>query len=266
MADAERSAKMMIEHEEICDTFERGWTPQNRGPAEIQGFLDKNLAKPFNAALVSDLIQIDLERSWMTWESDLSQSHANVGSEEILKRFADLPRLMDYRRLFGDVRLSEPHFSQLVQIEYELRNQCGDMIGPAYYQHFFGVNVSDDWGPVLRRVHCNGSEAWCRTLAGGIPLRGRNVLGRRRSTDGPDLDFESKPEGNRIVVAPRSESRVSRIQASVQMLSLNVACLSNDGSLNAIAISDGAPLKPGELRIIAFPFWLRLPNLMLNFR
>ena len=214
--------------------------------------------------LLSELIQIDIDRTWMGWNKAVPKLAEEASASEILDAFQRLPRL----ELYFDQCLTDlppTQFGELANREFRARNSWGDAIGPAHYEHEFGLVVSANrhQEPCLIRCDLDGSSHF--RMSEAFPLRGRTILGRQRSRDTKSYMLEELSAGNRIVIAGRAESKISREQLAVQALTPSYALVSNLSSVNPVVMSSGCLVETNTSEIAEFPFSIRLPGRRLHF-
>ena len=241
------------------------WLDTACGPDSIRNILKNAGHWPTDCTeLLSELIQIDIDRIWMSWNKILPKLAEKASASEILEAFQLLPRLENYfdQCLPG---MSPIQFGELANREFRARTSWGDAIGPAHYEQDFGLVVSakPHQTPCLVRCDVDGSSHFQMNEA--FPLRGRTILGRQRSRDTGSYLLEELPAGNRIVIAGRVESKISREQLAVQALTPSYALISNLSSINPVVMSSGCLVETNTSKIAEFPFLIQLPGRRLHF-
>ena len=210
-----------------------------------------------NSELLFELCRSAIEISWMRWPARLSQSISNAGVEEILERFNNLPRASDFFSLFTEEAFAEK--AELTACEFQSRSAFGDHIPAEQYAGEYAD---------IRSTPPLGDP---RLVTGGSfhlrsNLHGFCTFGRQRSSDPDERVYEKKTWGRRIIVAPRSENRVSRNQMTLQLLSPDFAILHNVSQTNDLFVSPDIRIALGEKKIMKFPFEINLPHQTLLFK
>jgi hypothetical protein len=83
--------------------------------------------------------------------------------------------------------------------------------------------------------------------------------------DTSDSFCEELADGNRIIVANKYDTYVSREQLAVQILNSTHAIVTNLSSGNSILIANVGNVQPNQSVVIKFDFVVRLPNRRLHF-
>jgi hypothetical protein len=251
----------------LCEEYEEFRSVDNIGPESIWRFLDRanpNAAR--DTALLTELVQIDIQLNWMSWDKSLSAISETSSSVTLLGLFLKIPRLRDYINAFPCLTENGAGcLLILARCELESRSRWGDSIGCAYYLQNYGVLLEADFHVSPKLVKCmfDGSS-----IGRSIPcfvLRGRTVLGRQRTRDASDSFCEELVEGNRIVVANKHDTYVSREQLAVQLLNSTHAIVTNLSAANSIIIANVGTVQPNQSVVVKFEFVVRLPNRRLHF-
>ena len=246
---------------ELCDEFRSRWTVATSGVAGVAQFIGKFGSRvDLDRRILVSLIQVDLEKSWSHWSTlvdGLVQRSPTV--DMLLDQWKQLPRFQNYAALFSGPEELCHFWAQLADHEAVCRDRWGDAIGAPFYQHYFEVHTSGFARRQRRHLRCEfeHNEDYSQVL---FPLRGRNEIGRQRTKDSDSYFFEANPDGNRIVVANRYESEVSREQLSLQLLTPTFAVIINRSTVNSIRLSPEIVLKPGAKATASFPFTIQIPG------
>ena len=251
----------------ICERFDDEWSLENAGPRGLRGFLQQvGLAFHRDQSLLSELIQIDIERTWMSWAKRLRATDGPIPAAELEERFQRLNRLTDYADLTSAGWSDAKFWAEIAQCEVDSRDQWGDAIGPLHYAHHFQLSVSQTKRRHSHRMRCLLEGAKMTDAVEGLPLRGSTKIGRRRRTEDGDETLIESPDGNRIVVATKLETQISREHLAVQLLSPDYAIVKNISHVNPVRIkSDKSMLNPREASALSFPFTLQLAGRQLQF-
>lgn len=246
---------------ELCEEFRNGWSLATSGVAGVAEFIGKSgsLADIDRRTLVG-VIQVDVEKSWSNWSTQVEEFvRQSMAPDELIDQWKQLPRFQNYAALFSGPEELCHFWAQLANHEATCRDRWGDAIGQPFYQHYFEVQVSSFARRQRRHLRCEfeHNEDYSQVL---FPLRGRNEIGRQRTKDAEPYFFEANPDGNRIVVANRYESEVSREQLTLQLLTPNAAVIINRSSVNSIRLSPDLVLKPGAKAASLFPFTIQIPG------
>ena len=246
---------------DLCEEFRSGWTAATSGVAGVAEFIGKsgNLTEIDRRILVG-LIQVDLEKTWSHW-SNLAEDLVRQSTDPdlLIDQWKQLPRFQNYAALFNGPEELCGFWAELANFEASSRDRWGDAIGTKFYEHYFEVTTAGFPRRQRRHLRCEfeHNEDYSQVL---FPLRGRNEIGRQRTKDAEPYFFEANPDGNRIVVANRYESEVSREQLTLQLLSPAAAVIINRSNVNSIRLSAELVLKPGEKAAALFPFTIQIPG------
>ncbi len=229
------------------------------GPADVERFLEAlDEDVPSDPTFIFELSKIALELSWMRWPERLNCFAEKLSPEDVFQKLRNLPTAQDFFPLFtNDVRA---RVDALAESEFRLRSTYGDCIPAEHYAATYSTTICTPMTRNLRRVTSD-----FRSASLNATLHGLCLFGRQRSTDPDDLQVEKRPEGRRIIIAPRRENRVSRNQMSLQLLSPDFAILQNTSTTNKLALEHREMLDLGEKRLVRFPFVITLPHQRLNF-
>jgi len=253
------------ELDDLCEQFEDSWDASNTGFEAIRSFVSglPNGTQSSNQLMMS-LAQTDMEMSWVTWDKELHNLVDSTQPEVLLEKFDRLPRARNYFELFDSSPPSVQHLNQLVRIEADCRTLFGDCMSDAYYQHSYGVGFNHISRSSPRSVNCRFFEATSLSDF-KLPLRGRCVLGRQRTSDLQSRSLEELSKGIRIVIAGRQESEISREQLACQLISNKIAVVKNLSSVNPLLFGSGKQLACFEAVVLKFPFTIELPRRLLTF-
>lgn len=249
-----------------CDEYSSQWQQSTSGPdgiAEYFGGTEK--LSSVDRKSLSEVIRADIERTWEHWATSIEdQVQRNVDPDLLLKQWQQLPWFQSYAGLFTGPEEMARFWAQLANIEAACRDRWGDAIGSPYYLHHCKVNTVGFARRTRRLLRCDfeNNDEYTQLL---FPLRGRNEIGRQRSKDVEPYFCESLPSGNRIVVANRCESEVSREQLALQLLTPAVAVVTNQSQVNSIRLSPDCILAPGAKACACFPFTVQIPGRRLSF-
>jgi hypothetical protein len=251
----------------LCEEYEEFRSVGNVGPESIRCFLDRTHPHAAqDTTLLKELTQIDIQLNWMSWDKSLSAISEASSSTRLLELFMQIPRLRDYIQAFSSLAENGTGcILPLARCELEARSRWGDAIGCAYYLENYGILLEADFPGIPKLVKCmfDGSS-----IGRSIPcfvLRGRTVLGRQRSRDASDSFCEELIDGNRIVIANKHDTSVSREQLAVQILNSTHAIVTNLSAGNSILIANAGMVQPKQSTVVRFDFVVRLPNRRLHF-
>ncbi len=230
---------------ELCEEYRSRWTAATSGAASVADFISgsSSLAEGDRSVLVR-IIQVDIEQSWSHWSSAAEELVRQATSADALvERWKQLPRFQNYAALFSGPEEMCRYWAQLANVEAVCRDRWGDAIGTQFYQHYFEVATEGLARRQRRHLRCefDHNEDYSQVL---FPLRGRNEIGRQRSRDTEPYFYESNPDGNRIVVANRYESEVSREQLTLQLMTPSVAVIANRSNVNSIRLAHDKRVTP----------------------
>ena len=251
--------------DDLSEMFESQWDFDTAGPVGILQFLrdeDRNVQADRRLAIA--LIQVDIERSWLTWCYQVEKVGKETVPAQLNDQLSQMPSVNKYSGLFSSQSEFTASLDELAHCEFACRSQWGDSIGSRYYQHHFGISIRDSGQTQLRQVRCEFDSS-LNNADVVFPLNGKNAIGRQRSTDKLSSFIERLPDGNRIVVADRREAEISRNQLDIQLLTNKYAIATNLSSVNHVLLSDFTQLQPSESRLLSFPFSMKLPGRRLVF-
>lgn len=251
--------------EPILAAFEANWTPETSGPAGIAvALLPLGSRAESHYELLVELILFDMQAAWSDWATRaLASVHAGEPADRLLDRWKAVPRFQNYAVLFRGPEDVGPYWNRMASQECVCRDRWGDAVGSLYYKHYFQAQTQDFLRRVRRHMRCQfeDNSEYSQVL---YPLRGTNEIGRQRSGDVEAYFCESRPEGNRIVIASRAEAEISRHQLSLQLMTPAVAVVVNRSRINCVRLSTDVQLEPGQLASVEFPFTIQLPGRRLS--
>lgn len=256
-------AQLSSDHnDQIIEDFERGWNPESSGSAHVFTFVTRLGCDPSERCdLVTDLIQIDIERAWQWWCKMTMSWFNGRSAREVKEQFLRLPRLEAYVQHFPFLRHDQELLSHTCRFESEVRATFGDAIGPMHYQEQFGVVVPPFEGPTVRRIAFIRRNAPRTKSDPMIVLYGYTVMGRQRSNESCSYSIEPRAAGGRVVIADRNENRISREHLAIQLVSPHLAVIENLSKVNAMPlISAAILLEPQESISLKFPITIQLPS------
>lgn len=231
------------------------------GPAEVEKFLG---ALPANVAsdpdLAFELSKIALELSWMRWPDRLGSFAEKLSPDDIFLKFQGLPKASDFFHLI-QYNSTSPRNDALAESEFRLRSTYGDSMPEEHYVATYATTICTTSFRNPKRVISDFRSPTLDTT-----LHGFCAFGRQRSADPDDLHIEKRPDGRRIIIAPRRENRVSRNQMTLQLLSPEFAILQNTSATNKLVIAPHEMLGLGEKKLIRFPFVIILPHQRFSFQ
>ncbi len=254
-------AELTVKIDEIVGRFRQSWMHEHAGAKGVERFVSQ-LSLDVSSAndLLVALACCDLEQSWQLWCDHCAMKVQNEATaDEVLERWHDLPHFTSYESVFADERAAALAAAQLAQCESACRDRWGDAIGPLYFRHYFRIETEEWMRRTRRHLRCEfeTNAEYSQVL---FPLRGFCEIGRQRSTDKDAYFFQPQPDGNRVVIANRYEAEISRQQLSLQLVSPDVAVITNLSRINAVRVLPSRILKPGDRMAIAFPFTMVLPG------
>jgi len=226
--------------------------------------VERGLIKPYEKRFLADLITIDIERSWMAWNRWLPTRHTDANPDQVMMVFDFLPTMEAYIELLGDVSPKAGYWNDIAESEYAARHEWGDSIGVEHYRRKFGLELRCDMAKSTHHVRIgwrSRHEGVADTQS--FPLRGRLTIGRRRSCDPIDQRLFEFLDGQRLVVAERTENNISREQLWVQLLNPKLAAICNTGN-SPMEFSKN--LLPSNKKTLAeFPFTIEIDGKKLFF-
>lgn len=255
------------EIDELSQQFEEFRSSDRNGPQAINGFLSGiDEGTRSDPGLVTELVQIDIQLNWMTWDKNIVELVGHTDLNVIRSRFNSIPRLDDYVMLrMGQAGSAEfCAFQSAAQCEMEARNSWGDAIGLFYYNSKYGLELAPDRHHRPNRLICSIDGSSLGRDSPNFSLRGRTVIGRQRQRDPQELFLEQLTEGNRIIIASKLDNRISREQLVVELLNCQYAIVTNLSSQNAVVIANTGTLEPTRSAVLPFDFSIRLPGRRLN--
>ncbi len=246
---------------DLSDEYRSHWSISTAGVAGVAEFIgtSRHLRQIDPPSLVR-VIQADLEKSWSHWATSAEElAKQSVSSDMLIEEWKRLPRFQNYAALFSGPEALRPFWAQLANCEAVCRDRWGDAIGSPFYEYYFEVTTQGYPRRQRRYLRCEfeHNEEFSQVL---FPLRGRNEIGRQRTKDTEPYFCETNADGNRIVVANRYESEVSREQMTIQLLTPNVAIVFNRSGVNSIRLATDAVLTPGANACTLFPFTVQIPG------
>ena len=251
--------------DDLSEEFESCWDFKTAGHVGLLNFLaSQELEAQVDRRLAVVLIQVDIERSWMAWSKHVEKIGNETDAVQLIEQLSQMPSIDKYSDLFRSQSEFTDSLDELASCEFACRSQWGDSIGSRYYEHHFGISITDSDQSQLRQVRCEFDPS-LRNANVAFPLNGKNALGRQRSTDKLSSFVEQLPDGNRIVVADRLDAEISRNQLDVRLLTHKYAIATNVSSVNPVLVSDFTKLQPSEGRLLSFPFSIGLPGRKLFF-
>lgn len=232
------------------------------GPADVWQFMATLPEEPLSdPEFVLELSRVALELSWMRWPERLKQLSSKLDPNDLIEKLASVPRARDFFSLLKTKGVSPSHYNELVESEYRLRSTHGDNMPAEYFAMEYGTIVTSQKFEKTKTVTSDFRNSYLKA-----ELQGLCSFGRQRSADPDDLQVEQRPDGKRIIIAPRLENRVSRNQMSLQLLSHELAILHNTSSTNKLRIAPHELLGIGEKKLIRFPFVIIFPHQRFSFQ
>ncbi len=241
-----------------CEGYRSQWNAASSGVLGVSEFIKQYGSLDLEAR--ARLIQVDLEECWSHWaETAEKRVGQSVPVDELIDAWKQLPRFQNYAVLFADEEEFCRYLPQLAECEAICRDQWGDGVGSPYYEHYFKIKTTGLARRQRRHLRCEfeRNEDYSQVL---FPMRGRNEIGRQRRKDSEPYFCEVNPDGNRLVVANRYESVVSREQLTVQMLTPTAAIIFNRSGVNSVRIGTDIILPPGAKTCVLFPFTIQIPG------
>lgn len=250
--------------DELCEHYENQWAPDRSGPQAIVDFCLKKVtrAEPQLPTLLEQLIEIDVERSWMQWRLLVSEKQREYGPDEWLKLLFGRPKLRDYFEVMVRNRFPFSINEELLKTEYRARQEWGD--APSW------KSIASDFPnlsllpptPMRHEFAIQSKE-----LSGikHFELGGLMEFGRQRSTDshfGVVIHDESQ---SRVIIASKTNSQISRKQFSLQILAAGHAILTNLSQVNSLTLGTLAILHSNESLVMELPFSLDIQGIRLAF-
>lgn len=251
----------------LCEEYEEFRNIDNVGPESIRRFFERTHSQAaHDMVLLKELIQIDIQLNWMSWDKSLSAVSEASPSIRLLELFMQIPRLRDYIQAFPSLAENGTgSILPLARCELEARSRWGDAIGCAYYLENYGLLLDAEFPGTPKLVKCMLDGSSIGRCIPCFVLRGRTVLGRQRSRDASDSFCEELVDGNRIVIANKHDTSVSREQLAVQILNSTHAIVTNLSAGNSILIANMGMVQPHQSIVVRFDFVVRLPNRRLHF-
>lgn len=269
-------------NDELLEGFELAWARQNAGPQGIIEFLQRHsLPEPWPLDLLSELVQIDIERAWQHWARSLQPLVAAGTTDDVLSSFHSIPRLPDYRNGKTAVVFESPtELRSLCQSELKARDIWGDAVGCQYYERTFSTQIERAWKFQPCTVELILSDPRRSETVWGDPRRsetvwsgtieGQCVFGRRRRGEERNTRI-THSEVQRIVIAETSEVKISREQISVLRLNEEYLHVCNKSPVNAVILESvwrdpvNRLLDPLKSTICRLPFFIRVADRLLRF-
>lgn len=249
----------------LCEQFEEGWRPESAGPQSVAAFLENCRPRvPRDPEILCDLVEIDIERTWMAWAKQLEDIESAGSAAELLQARQAISGFAAYRPLFADAAGFDAVKSRLASCESRCREQWGDALGQYHYRELYGIciDANPDFQP--RQVLCVMDQA-CRSDSQMFALRGLNTFGRRRSYDPADCFSQQTVTGSRIVIAEFALTSISREHFFVQLLTRDLAVVGHTCKVNPLRLLGHKPLVYKDNLVVRFPFSIRLPGRTLRF-
>jgi hypothetical protein len=260
-------------HLEIDDTdslfeqFEKLWTLEACGAESIKRLLNTFALKnegeiSYDSAelkdLIGNLVEIDIERWWMKWETLITKRSPDTTAEEFLQLFAQRATLENYLSVLPALPKDDGFWTRLIESEISVRDRLGDQIGAAYFNTRFSMQkvLPKPIHPVVLRCELDGESP--NTNSPVFPVRGCTLVGRQRSYDSTPRLVAENGDGNRIVIAAHDEREISREQLTIQLLCPGVAIVRNVSQKAKFAVSPNHVLDVQESSIVELPFTVKL--------
>lgn len=250
--------------DDLCEQYENQWAPDQSGPQAIVDFCLQKTSRsdPQLTTLLEQLVEMDIERSWMHWRLFVNEKHKNFGPNELLKLLLGRPKLRDYLAVL--IRNGFP-FSlneELLKTEYRARQEWGD--APSWKSNasdFPNLSLLPP-APMRHEVSIQSNEF------SGIKhfeLAGLMEFGRQRSTDSQFGVVVHDETHSRVIIASKTNSPISRKQFSLQILSADHAILTNLSQVNSLTLGSSTILHSNASSVIELPFTLDLQGIRFAF-
>lgn len=242
--------------DQIAMEFESVWrVPMNL--AEICRFADWRCGQDTAGPdLIVELLMIDFDRRWQTFAAGIEQGQHVL---ELLIQCDSLPTAQDYCvDLQAAGRPLPDHWSQaLIQHEYVTRARLGDIPRP-------GPDLASE---VVRKLETARPEILIQE-AGQAPWRqqvwGRIQVGRQAAHEPLPFCLIPLESFDRVVCTGLDNSRISRQQAMIRMVSAQFAIIENCSRNREFTLNRATTLCPGDQVVAALPFSFQLDELKVS--
>lgn len=247
-----------------CDEFESRWSVRQPLDEFARCALSFVRDSPLLRRLALELAWIDMELRWRAWDS-ASPSLIGKGRDTIVARWNCVPTEGDYREvletLLGPDILDDLTGSMLAECAFTSRCLYGDLPHPHLFPSLTAEVVSSVLSMVDRlsvSLYEDGRLSWQGASWG------RLTGGRRRRGEPEPFEW-TKDVPPKIVIASRSNRRISRNQFCVETFSRRCAVVSNPSHNRVILVDRSIQLAPGGSLVVSPPFDIRLESLELHF-
>lgn len=246
-----------------CQLYEDNWTAERSGPAAVVAFALQSLqANDLRlSTLLEPLIEVDVERVWMEWHSEVSKQTQARSTAQWLDQLLAVPKLPDYVAAISRQGIDFSITESLLRTEYRARQEWGDAprwdIAVSPWPNFSKLQGK----PARHHVEIQSREI---PIPKVFDLCGLTEFGRQRTTDDQFAVIVQDSLNSRVIVAHRADATISRRQFSVQVLSSNHVILTNLSQTNPLPINTTTLAFEGA-SVIQLPFALRFQDLCLRF-
>jgi len=250
--------------DELCEHYENQWAPDRSGPQVIVDFCLQKTSRsnPQLPTLLEQLVEMDVERSWMHWRLLVSEKQRDYGPNEWLKFLSERPKLRDYIEIMTRNRVPFSLNEELLKTEYRARQEWGD--APSW------KSIASDFpnlsllppAPMRHEVSIQSKEISCIKR---FELGGLMEFGRQRSTDSQFGVVVHDDTQSRVIIASKTNSLISRKQFRLQILAAGHAILTNLSQVNPLNLGTSTILHSNASSVVELPFSLDIQGIHLSF-
>ena len=252
-----------------CERYESNWSTNQSGPDAVIAFALASLLPGDSRLpiLLGSLIEVDIDRTWMEWRTNVSKTHVSKYREENspakwCERLASVPKLADYVAAIAARNIDFEVSESLLKKEYDARQAWGD--APRWDA------ITAPW-PNAAKLACKPARHRVELQSSEFPipkvfdLCGITLFGRQRTTDEASGVIVHETSGSRIIVANRDDLMISRRLFSLQILSANQAVITNLSQTNPLPLNSTTVLESEVAALVELPFAFRIQELRLRF-
>lgn len=247
-----------------CDAFESRWS-EHQSLDEFARYA-RHLAgdSPLLRRLALELAWIDMELRWRAWDRS-SVSMIGKDRESVVAQWKYMPAEEDYQEVlttaFGPDVLDDDAVSMLAECAFTSRCLYGDLPHPNCFPTLASEVVASVLSLVERlsvSLYHDGRLFWRKDSWGSL-------MGGRRRRGEPEPFGWTQDVPPKIVIASRSNRRISRIQFGVEVFSRRCAVVSNPSHHRMIQVDQNVQLRPGSSLVVSLPFQVKMESVELHF-
>ena len=242
--------------DQIAMTFERDW--QHDQPVEriIQTLKNADLDNHFVPELATELVLIDLDRRWQHWEQQIASLD---DAQVLLDTLAEIPTADTYCRLiaFHSIPISDTQLDELLRLEFSARAKYGDAPVPRLELAEATLQQLEPYKPNIS-IERESKKMFAGSFWGPIQV------GRQSKNQPEPFQWHVQDEQRTLVCADGQNTKISRNQLGLNVVSFKKAVLKNRSSNRHIATNGNVIVAPGQSVIVKFPIVIDLIELQIT--